>query len=253
VNRYLSTLAAALVAAAGFAPAHDTWVQTNTNLVRTGDAVHIDLMLGNHGNDHRDFKLASKLSPDMIQTFEVIAPDGTVMPIGKSDQIVCSSEGSVDGYDLEHQIDAVNFVTRLRFEAQLAPKDDGNSRVAAAADRLVQHLLFVGELALTGQVKGSSPFAEEFEKRGPTDKKGRSLRQFELTTRLFKFPCSDFIYTETFDSLPADVKSLVYERLWRVLTTEPPSREFAYLTQADRRAIREILRDTKAGLPDYWR
>ena len=76
MNRYLSTLAVALVAAAGFAPAHDTWVQTNTNLVRTGDAVHIDLMLGNHGNDHRDFKLASKLSPDMIQSFEVIAPDG---------------------------------------------------------------------------------------------------------------------------------------------------------------------------------
>ena len=34
------------------ANAHDTWVQTNTNVIRTGDAVHIDLMLGNHGNDH---------------------------------------------------------------------------------------------------------------------------------------------------------------------------------------------------------
>jgi uncharacterized GH25 family protein len=60
----------------GFALAHDTWVQTNTNLVRTGDAIHIDLMLGNHGNDHRDFKLASKLAAETIQTFEVVAPDG---------------------------------------------------------------------------------------------------------------------------------------------------------------------------------
>ncbi len=42
--------------------AHDTWVQTNTNVIRSGDAVHVDLMLGNHGNDHRDFKLASKVS-----------------------------------------------------------------------------------------------------------------------------------------------------------------------------------------------
>lgn len=42
--------------------AHDTWVQTNTNLIRTGDAVHVDLMLGNHGNEHRDFKLASKVA-----------------------------------------------------------------------------------------------------------------------------------------------------------------------------------------------
>ena len=53
-----------LLALAGFlllataAGAHDTWVQTNANVVRAGDAVHVQLMLGNHGNDHRDFKLA---------------------------------------------------------------------------------------------------------------------------------------------------------------------------------------------------
>lgn len=55
--------------------AHDTWVQTNTNIIRVGDAVHIDLMLGNHGNDHRDFKLASKFDPD-AGTMDVIGPDG---------------------------------------------------------------------------------------------------------------------------------------------------------------------------------
>jgi uncharacterized GH25 family protein len=55
--------------------AHDTWVQTNTNLVRVGDAVHVDLMLGNHGNGHRDFKQASKVDPG-ASTLEVIAPDG---------------------------------------------------------------------------------------------------------------------------------------------------------------------------------
>ena len=42
--------------------AHDTWVQTNTSRVRVGDVVHVDLMLGNHGNNHRDFKLASKIT-----------------------------------------------------------------------------------------------------------------------------------------------------------------------------------------------
>ena len=60
----LALILAALWSTAGTSLAHDTWVQTNTNLVRTGDAVHVDLMLGNHGNDHRDFKLASKLDPD---------------------------------------------------------------------------------------------------------------------------------------------------------------------------------------------
>lgn len=57
------------------ARAHDTWVQTNTNVVRTGDLVHVDLMLGNHGNDHRDFKLASKISLERSE-LDVIAPDG---------------------------------------------------------------------------------------------------------------------------------------------------------------------------------
>lgn len=41
--------------------AHDTWVETNSNVIRTGDAIYVDLKLGNHGNDHRDFKLASKI------------------------------------------------------------------------------------------------------------------------------------------------------------------------------------------------
>jgi len=55
--------------------AHDTWIQTNANLVRPGDVLHVDLMLGNHGNDHRDFKLASKVTPTNI-TLDVISPNG---------------------------------------------------------------------------------------------------------------------------------------------------------------------------------
>lgn len=65
-----------LLTAAAAGRAHDTWVETNTNLVRTGDAVYVDLKLGNHGNDHRDFKLASKTDLEGV-TLEVIAPSGT--------------------------------------------------------------------------------------------------------------------------------------------------------------------------------
>lgn len=53
---------------------HDTWVETNTNLVRVDDVMHVDLMLGNHGNHHRDFKLAGRVDPQHIR-FEWIAPD----------------------------------------------------------------------------------------------------------------------------------------------------------------------------------
>jgi uncharacterized GH25 family protein len=63
------------VAGARIASAHDAWVQANTNLVRAGDVVHVDLMLGNHGNDHRDFRLAGKVSLDGA-TLDVVGPDG---------------------------------------------------------------------------------------------------------------------------------------------------------------------------------
>lgn len=65
--------------------AHDTWVQTNTNIIRTGDAVHVDLMLGNHGNDHRDFKLASKV-PLVGISLRLHSPNGS--PLDLTSQLV---------------------------------------------------------------------------------------------------------------------------------------------------------------------
>ncbi|WP_010582303.1 DUF4198 domain-containing protein [Schlesneria paludicola] len=62
------------------AVAHDTWVETNTALVRQGDVVFVDLKLGNHGNDHRDFKLASKITLAPCQ-LSVIGPDGKAVDL----------------------------------------------------------------------------------------------------------------------------------------------------------------------------
>ncbi|MCM2372149.1 DUF4198 domain-containing protein [Aporhodopirellula aestuarii] len=56
--------------------AHDLWTQSNSAQVRTGEVVHVDLCLGNHGNHHRDFKLAGRISLDWIHS-ELISPDGT--------------------------------------------------------------------------------------------------------------------------------------------------------------------------------
>ena len=57
------------------ATAHDTWVETSTNMLRPGDAVYVDLMLGNHGNGHRDFKLAGKIDLASCH-LEVLDPAG---------------------------------------------------------------------------------------------------------------------------------------------------------------------------------
>ncbi|HTU24126.1 MAG TPA: DUF4198 domain-containing protein [Pirellulales bacterium] len=84
----------AALSVTGAAQAHDTWVETNTNIVRVGDAVFIDLLLGNHGNDHRDFRLAGK--PDLeTSTLDVVLPDGRRLDIKPtlSDRGYAPSEG----------------------------------------------------------------------------------------------------------------------------------------------------------------
>ena len=62
------------------AEAHDTWVETNSTLIRLGDNVFVDLKLGNHGNDHRDFKLASKVGLDSFQ-LEIVRPNGETVDL----------------------------------------------------------------------------------------------------------------------------------------------------------------------------
>jgi hypothetical protein len=69
-------LLAVLLAATASAHAHDTWVQASSRLVRPDDVVHIDLFLGNHGNEHRDFKIAGKLGSLEGVQVGVIGPDG---------------------------------------------------------------------------------------------------------------------------------------------------------------------------------
>ena len=114
-------------------------------------------------------------------------------------------------------------------------------------------MLFADEFALTEPVKGTSGFANEFTARGPHDTQDRSLREFDLLRRLMKYPCSYLIYSQPFDRLPDLVKQHVYRRLFDILSGTHTSDRFTHLTSSDRRAILEILRDTKSDLPDYWK
>ncbi len=98
----------------------------------------------------------------------------------------------------------------------------------------------------------ASPYAIEFAARGPRDSKGRSLRDFDLKQRIFRYPCSYLIYSDAFDAIPEPAKTYVYHRLLQVLDGEDQSDDFARLTAADRRAVLEIVLETKAGLPQEW-
>ena len=158
---------------------------------------------------------------------------------------------------LEHQTRMTNLIVRVGWDTRIAMAD-GKLEVArpqleAAIDDMVGYMLFVDEAPLLGPVKGVSTFTTTFPERGPRDRQGRSLRDFDLQKRLFKYPLSYMIYTKAFDSLPDWDRERIYQRLFDVLTGKNADAKFAKLSPDDRRNVLEILRATKPNLPAYWR
>jgi hypothetical protein len=166
----------------------------------------------------------------------------------------------------EHQMHLMNLLTRLGWEARVIAdqlqRADGTSAIQDdekpvslddGAREVVDYMLFVDEAPLSDAAKGSSGFAERFERLGPYDRSGRSLRQFDLRRRLMRFPCSYLIYAPVFTNLPPQAKDAIYRRMWQVLTGADGDSKYRGLALSDRRAIVEILRDTKDDLPPYFR
>lgn len=161
---------------------------------------------------------------------------------------------------LAHQTQMHNLITQTNYQTRLALhkepsqlSDAGRLQFERPAEQLVRYLLFANEAPLEAPVDGQSKYAEEFAARGPRDARGRSLRDFDLRTRIFKYPCSYLIYSEAFDAIPDPAKTYVYRRLLEVLTGREQGPEFASLSAEDRRAILEILVATKPGLPEQWK
>jgi hypothetical protein len=155
---------------------------------------------------------------------------------------------------LEHQTHMHNYIARLQYESKIALKTYGHvNYLRSIIDGFVRYLLFIEEAPLTAKLTGTSSFLSDFEKLGPRDAKGRSLRELELTERMFKYPCSYLIYSGAFDALPTVLKEKIYARLFDVLSGKDTSETYELLSSESRRAILEILADTKSDLPDYWK
>lgn len=155
---------------------------------------------------------------------------------------------------MEHQTHMHNFLTRLQYEATIALQMYGHvNYLKTASEAFLRYLLFTEETPLAAEIRGNTRFAQEFSTLGPRDRRGRSLREFDLKTRMFKYPCSYLIYSEAFDALPDKLRDRLYQRLWDILTEKDNSLEFAGLSSEVRRDLLEILIETKRGLPAYWK
>ena len=163
---------------------------------------------------------------------------------------------------LAHQTQMHNLITLTNYRTRMAAATPGatpekvRAELEKPAEQLLRYLVFANEAPLpeleSKALIASSPYAREFAARGPRDSKGRSLRDFDLHTRTFRYPLSYLVYSEAFDALPEPAKGYVYDRLLQVLRGEDRSGDFDSLIPEDRRAIFEILLETKPNLPPAW-
>lgn len=168
---------------------------------------------------------------------------------------------------LEHQTSTQNVLTKANQSAlramhmqQSLQKELGEPVLmepTGTARRIIDHgaedvldaLLFKDEATLPeGGIEGTSGFQEVFEKDAPHSADGRSLKDMQLLNRLFKYRCSYMVYSLTFQHLTPPLKKAVMERLWAVLNgTDKQQDRYAYLGEAERKHIGQILKETLPG------
>src|SRR5579862_5321871 len=126
---------------------------------------------------------------------------------------------------LEHQTRMTNLMTRIGWDARIALREGkgaldpaARQRINTEIEEMVGYMLFVDEEPLKEPVKGVSTFTKTFVERGPSDSKGRSLRDFDLQKRLFRYPLSYMIYSRAFDALPSALRVKIGNRLGDILS-----------------------------------
>jgi hypothetical protein len=170
--------------------------------------------------------------------------DTAQYPVGTSDIVALMT--------LEHQVRMTNILVRIGWDTRIHEYDKKSlDDIDWEFDEAARYMLFAGSPALPSPVTGSSTFSQTFPKRGPVDAKGRTLRDFDLKTRLFRYPLSYMIYSEAFEALPTAAKERLYKKLDAILRGGGGDK-YSHLSPEDRTAIREIVSATKKNLPAFW-
>ncbi|MCB1321603.1 MAG: hypothetical protein KDK34_15215, partial [Leptospiraceae bacterium] len=153
---------------------------------------------------------------------------------------------------LDHQVHGHNLITRVSMEQQLGLKSD-------VEDRLLRYILFLDEAELAGPVKGTTDYQAWFEKQGKRDAQGRSLKDFDLKTRLFRYRLSYLIYTDSFNKMPAPARLRILREVYAFLNATDAELEQAWdiipsrFPLSERQAIQQIVAETLPDLPDFWK
>ncbi len=151
----------------------------------------------------------------------------------------------------DHQMHAANLLTRLGWEARIAAAsgtpDFSSGSLGALVRETADYLSFADEPPLPGPIEGGSGFAARFAARGPVDGKGRSLRQLDRRTRLFRYPVSYMIDTPAFRALPDGARDALVDRMREGLEHAGGTRAGRRIPAADRAAAMEMLGKVRGG------
>lgn len=135
-----------------------------------------------------------------------------------------------------------------------APLSDTNRRILEnVAERVLEQMLFVEEFTLPGGVDGGPEFQRAFQESAVKSEEGRSLKDFRLYERLMKYRCSYLIYSDAFDHLPDEVRTVILEQLHGILTKPSDYPDFDHLSSSERERIHEILSQTLPRLSPAWK
>ena len=228
---------------------------------------------GNHGNArHMGNATATQLNGNVsldrepganlssldhfFKTSSHLRPDSDIVALMTLEhQVAMQSRLTEAAYDLRS---AIARQKALRRELNEPETDEfvGSTKTVAEshAQKVLQCLLFCGEAEMPdGGIDGSRDFKDAFRANRRTSPEGKSLKDFQLLTRLFKYRCSYLIYSAQWDALPERFRLLLYDRLLAILTATSPVRGFEHLGPGERTDILQILRTTKQDLPDAWK
>jgi hypothetical protein len=172
---------------------------------------------------------------------------------------------------LEHQVNIHNVLVRAnlivrqaQYRQQLLLSQLGEEQKKAytgsvlsvansQVDHLLQLLFFCDEMVIGDDgIEGNEAFQEAFKKNSHANADEKSLKDFNLRERLFKYRCSYMIYSKAFDALPRGVKDILYERMYHILHDEEPVEEYEHLKGWEREFISEILIETKPDIAKAW-
>ena len=170
----------------------------------------------------------------------------------------------------DHQISAHYYINEAQYKVRQALHDnqkDPNSGREALADlksssrleaadgvrHLLHYLTFADEAPMSGEpVAGGDDYLKTFQANRRETANGRSLKDLDMTDRLLKYRVSWMIYSKAFDGMPLAARQEVYHQLHTILTAPTAPEGYEHLEPEEKKALYDILRETKPELAAVW-